>query len=111
MRMTCRRRCGPLARRLALSAKAKDGAIVVLDKASAAEPKTKALLLQFGKLGFANALIVDGAEVDANFGLAARNIPNVDVLPVQGINVYDILRREKLVLTKAAVDALEARFK
>jgi large subunit ribosomal protein L4 len=100
-----------LALKLALSAKAKDGAIVVLDKASAAEPKTKALLAQFGKLGFANALIVDGAEVDANFGLAARNIPNVDVLPVQGINVYDILRREKLVLTKAAVDALEARFK
>jgi large subunit ribosomal protein L4 len=100
-----------LALKLALSAKAKDGAIVVLDKASAAEPKTKALIAQFGKLGFANALIIDGSKVDANFGLAARNIPNVDVLPVQGINVYDILRREKLVLTKAAVDALEARFK
>ena len=65
----------------------------------------------FGKLGLTNALIIDGAEVDKNFALAARNIPNIDVLPVQGINVYDILRRQKLVLTKAAVDALEARFK
>ncbi|CAH1669133.1 MAG: 50S ribosomal protein L4 [Chelatococcus sp.] len=100
-----------LALRHALSAKAKDGAIVVLDKASVAEPKTKALKASFGKLGFANVLVVDGAELETNFRLAARNIPNVDVLPVQGINVYDILRREKLVLTKAAIDALEARFK
>jgi large subunit ribosomal protein L4 len=65
----------------------------------------------FSKLGLANALIIDGAEVDANFALAARNIPNIDVLPVQGINVYDILRRHKLVLTKSALEALEARFK
>jgi len=65
----------------------------------------------FGKLGLINALIVDGAEVDANFRLAARNIPNIDVLPIQGINVYDILRRHTLVLTRAALDALEARFK
>ncbi|MFC7398724.1 50S ribosomal protein L4 [Chelatococcus sp. GCM10030263] len=100
-----------LALRHALSAKAKDGAIVVLDKASVAEPKTKALKVSLGKLGLANALVIDGAEVEANFRLAARNIPNIDVLPVQGINVYDILRRETLVLTKAAVDALEARFK
>ncbi|CAH1659813.1 50S ribosomal protein L4 [Hyphomicrobiales bacterium] len=100
-----------LALRHALSAKAKDGAIVVLDKASVAEPKTKALKASFGKLGFASVLVVDGAELETNFRLAARNIPNVDVLPVQGINVYDILRREKLVLTKAAIDALEARFK
>jgi large subunit ribosomal protein L4 len=100
-----------LALRHALSAKAKDGAIVVLDSASLADPKTKALQERFGKLGWSNALIVDGAEVEANFRLAARNIPNIDVLPVQGINVYDILRREKLVLTRAAVDALEARFK
>ena len=100
-----------LALRHALSAKAKDGSIVVLDKASVAEPKTKALRGQFGKLGLINALVVDGSELDANFSLAARNIPNVDVLPVQGINVYDIIRREKLVLTRAAVDALEARFK
>ena len=100
-----------LALRHALSAKAKDGAIVVLDSASLADPKTKALQERFGKLGWSNALIVDGAEVEANFRLAARNIPNIDVLPVQGINVYDILRREKLVLTRAAVDALEERFK
>ena len=100
-----------LALRHALSSKAKDGGIVVLDKASLTEAKTKALAAQFGKLGLANALIVDGATLDANFTTAARNIPNIDVLPVQGINVYDILRRKTLVLTKAAVEALEARFK
>ncbi|ALA16166.1 MULTISPECIES: 50S ribosomal protein L4 [Chelatococcus] len=105
------KRVRQLALRHALSAKAKDGSIVVLDAAAVNEPKTKALKERFGKLGLTNALIVDGAAVDGNFGLAARNIPNVDVLPVQGINVYDILRRDKLVLTKAAVDALEARFK
>ena len=100
-----------LALRHALSSKAKDGGIVVLDKASVSEPKTKALAAQFGKLGLSNALIIDGAALDANFATAARNIPNIDVLPVQGINVYDILRRKTLVLTKAAVEALEARFK
>jgi len=100
-----------LALRHALSAKAKDGGIVVLDKAAVSEAKTKALAAQFGKLGLSNALIVDGATLDANFTTAARNIPNIDVLPVQGINVYDILRRKTLVLTKAAVEALEARFK
>ena len=100
-----------LALRHALSAKAKDGGIVVLDKASVKDGKTKELASHLKKLGWASALIVDGAEVEAGFRLAARNIPNIDVLPVQGINVYDILRRGKLVLTKAAVDALEARFK
>jgi len=100
-----------LALRHALSAKAKDGGIVVLDKAAVSEAKTKALAAQFGKLGLSNALIVDGATLDSNFTTAARNIPNIDVLPVQGINVYDILRRKTLVLTKAALDALEARFK
>jgi large subunit ribosomal protein L4 len=99
-----------LALKHALSAKAKDGGIVVLDKASVAEAKTKVLAANFAKLGFSNALIIDGAEVDAHFALAARNIPNIDVLPVQGINVYDILRRHTLVLTKAALAALEARF-
>jgi large subunit ribosomal protein L4 len=73
--------------------------------------KTKVLQQNFTKLGLVNALIIDGAEVDANFALAARNIPNIDVLPVQGINVYDILRRHTLVLTKSALEALEARFK
>ena len=100
-----------LALRHALSAKAKDGAIVIVDKASVKDAKTKALAKQFGKLGWESALIVDGAEVEVNFANAARNVPNVDVLPVQGINVYDILRRKTLVLTKAALEALEARFK
>lgn len=100
-----------LALKHALSAKAKDGAILVVDSARLEAPKTKALKELFTKRGLTNALIVDGAEVEANFALAARNIPNIDVLPVQGINVYDMLRRETLVLTKAAVDALEARFK
>lgn len=100
-----------LALRHALSAKAKDGGIIVLDKASVKEPKTRLLAQAFGKLGLDNALIIDGAEVDAAFRTAARNIPNIDVLPVQGINVYDIMRRKTLVLTKAALDALEARFK
>jgi large subunit ribosomal protein L4 len=100
-----------LALKHALSAKAKDGGIIVLAEASVKDGKTKELRGQFEKLGLDNALIIDGAEVEANFKLAARNIPNIDVLPVQGINVYDILRRQKLVLTKAALDALEARFK
>jgi large subunit ribosomal protein L4 len=100
-----------LALKHALSAKAKDGGIIILDKATVKDGKTKALQTSFEKLGLANALIIDGAEVEATFRLAARNIPNIDVLPVQGINVYDILRRPQLVLTKAALEALEARFK
>ena len=100
-----------LALKHALSAKAKDGGIVVLDNASMKDAKTGKLKERFEKLGFDNALIIDGAEIENNFRLAARGIPNIDVLPIQGINVYDILRRRKLVLTKAAVDALEARFR
>jgi large subunit ribosomal protein L4 len=100
-----------LALRHALSAKAKDGGIVVLEKASVTNGKTKELASRLEKLGLQNALIIDGAEIEANFRAAARNIPNIDVLPVRGINVYDILRRGKLVLTRAALDALEARFK
>ena len=100
-----------LALKLALSAKAKSDNLVILDEAKLKEPKTKAVKDAFAKLGLKSALIVDGAELDDNFALAARNVPNVDVLPVQGINVYDILRRETLVLTKAAVESLEARFK
>ncbi|MGQ0445748.1 MAG: 50S ribosomal protein L4 [Beijerinckiaceae bacterium] len=99
-----------LALKHALSAKAQDGSIIVWQEARAADAKTKSLKASLVKLGLTNALIIDGAELEANFCLAARNIPNIDVLPVQGINVYDILRREKLVLTKAAIDALEARF-
>jgi large subunit ribosomal protein L4 len=100
-----------LALRHALSAKAKDASLIVVDDVRLADAKTKALLDRFGKLGLGNALIIGGTEIDTGFQKAARNIPNIDVLPVQGINVYDILRREKLVLTRAAVDALEARFK
>ncbi len=100
-----------LALRHALSAKAKAGEIVVLDKAAVADGKTKGLRTSFARLDLTNALIIDGAELEPGFARAARNIPNIDLLPVQGINVYDILRRRKLVLTKAAVEALEARFK
>lgn len=100
-----------LALKHALSAKAKDGGLIVIDSAAVKEAKTKALIGHFSGLGLTNALIIDGAELNNGFATAARNIPNIDVLPIQGINVYDILRRHKLVLTKAAVDALEARFK
>jgi large subunit ribosomal protein L4 len=100
-----------LALRHALSSKAKDGGLIILDKAAMQNGKTKELAGHFARLGLANALIIDGTQIDASFSAAARNIPNIDVLPVQGINVYDILRRGKLVLTKAALDALEARFK
>jgi large subunit ribosomal protein L4 len=100
-----------LALKHALSAKAKDGGIIVLEQASVTDGKTKALQQHLANLGLTNALIIDGAAVDANFAQAARNIPDIDVLPVQGINVYDILRRHTLVLTRAALTALEARFK
>jgi len=100
-----------LALKHALSAKAKDGGIIILDKATVKDTKTKELANRFERLGLTSALIIDGAEIEAGFRSAAKNIPNIDVLPVQGINVYDILRRGKLVLTKAALDALEARFK
>jgi large subunit ribosomal protein L4 len=100
-----------LALRHALSAKAKDGGIVVLDKASVKQGKTRELAGHFERQGWTSTLIIDGAEIEPNFRAAARNIPNVDVLPIQGINVYDIMRRGTLVLTRAALDALEARFK
>jgi len=99
-----------LALRHALSTKAKAGDIVVLEKAAVEGGKTRALRDQLAKLSLDNALFIDGAELEIGFARAARNLPNIDVLPVQGINVYDILRRKKLVLTKAAVAALEARF-
>ena len=99
-----------LALKHALSAKANAGELIVVSDVATKEPKTAALVAQFGKLEWTNALIIDGAEVDKNFANAARNIPHIDVLPVQGINVADILRRHKLVLTKAALEALEARF-
>ncbi|WP_336288616.1 50S ribosomal protein L4 [Bartonella sp. CB60] len=95
----------------ALSAKLKADNLIVVDELSVKNPKTKALVSNFSKLGFNNALIIGGREIDINFSRAASNIPNIDVLPIQGINVYDILRRRKLVLSKAAVEVLEERFK
>jgi large subunit ribosomal protein L4 len=95
----------------ALSAKAREGKIIVLEKAEIEEAKTRALRTGFDKLGLKKALIVDGSEVQENFARAARNIPDVDVLPSQGANVYDILRRDTLVITRAGLEALEARLK
>ncbi|MDK4736740.1 50S ribosomal protein L4 [Rhizobium sp. CNPSo 3490] len=97
--------------RHALSAKIKADDVIVIDNLVAAEAKTKALASALETLGLTNALFIGGAELDGNFKLAAQNIPNIDVLPIQGINVYDIVRRGKLVLSKAAVEALEERFK
>jgi large subunit ribosomal protein L4 len=99
-----------LALRHALSSKAKDGSLVIVDTVSLKDSKTAALRTQLGAIGITHALVIAGAEVDKNFGLAARNIPNVDVLPNAGLNVYDVLRRRTLVLTKDAVEAINARF-
>ena len=99
-----------LALKHALSSKAKSGSLIVVDSIAQTEAKTAGLLAIFGNLAWTNALIIDGAAVDQNFALSARNIPHIDVLPVQGINVVSILKRDKLVLTKAALEALEARF-
>jgi large subunit ribosomal protein L4 len=100
-----------LALKVALSAKAAEGKIVVLDKAALATPKTKELASRLAKLNLASALVIDGVELDRNFAMASRNLPFVDVLPSAGANVYDILRRDVLVLTKDGVAALEARLK
>ena len=99
-----------LALRHALSSKAKDGSLVIVDNVNLKDPKTAALRDQLGKIGITHALFIAGAEVDNNFKLAARNIPNVDVLPNAGLNVYDVLRRHTLVLTTDAVQAIQARF-
>ncbi|WP_370931220.1 50S ribosomal protein L4 [Bartonella sp. DGB1] len=96
--------------RHALSAKLKSSDLVIVDSFAASDEKTKFLRNQLTKLGFENALFIDGKVIDTNFSRAARNIPNIDILPVQGINVYDILRRTKLVLSKSALDLLEERF-
>lgn len=100
-----------LALRHALSAKAKASTLIIVDDIKVDDHKTKTMVERLGKLGWSSALIIGGPEVDENFGRAARAVPKIDVLPVQGINVYDILRRDTLVLTRAAVDALEERFK
>jgi large subunit ribosomal protein L4 len=99
-----------LALRHALSSKARSGSLVILDNVTLADPKTAALRANLDKMGLTNALVIAGAAVDANFKLAARNIPNLDVLPNAGLNVYDVLRRHTLVLTRDAVEAIQARF-
>jgi large subunit ribosomal protein L4 len=99
-----------LALRHALSSKAKDGSLIVVDTVACKDAKTAALRTQLGAIGITHALVIAGVEVDNNFKLAARNIPNVDVLPNAGLNVYDVLRRRTLVLTKDAVEAIQARF-
>ncbi|MEM7620395.1 MAG: 50S ribosomal protein L4 [Pseudomonadota bacterium] len=99
-----------LALRHALSAKVKSDELIIVDEAKLTDPKTSDLKKKLEKLGVKSALVIDASEIEPNFVLASRNIPNIDVLSIHGINVYDILRREKLVLTKAAVDGLEARF-
>jgi large subunit ribosomal protein L4 len=93
----------------ALSSKAKSGDLIVLDAAAVDSPKTAALLERFTGMGLSSALIIAGAEVDNNLKLAARNIAQVDVLPNAGLNVYDVLRRQKLVLTRDAVEAITSR--
>jgi large subunit ribosomal protein L4 len=99
-----------LALKHALSAKAKAESIIVIDELSAKDAKTKALAANFAGLGLSSALLIGGSEIDVEFGRAVGNLRGFDVLPIQGINVYDILRRDKLVLTKAAIEALEERF-
>jgi large subunit ribosomal protein L4 len=99
-----------LALRHALSSKVKAGTLVVVDNVVLEAPKTAALKASLAKIGLANALFIAGPEVDNNFKLAARNIHGIDVLPNAGLNVYDVLRRDRLVLTRAAVEAIEARY-
>ena len=100
-----------LALKSALSAKAKEGKLIVVDDAKAKTHKTKDMAKAFAGFGFDSAVIVTGEEIDANFARATNNIPRVDVLPSTGANVYDILRRDTLVLTKEAVESLTKRLK
>jgi large subunit ribosomal protein L4 len=99
-----------LALRHALSSKVKSGSLIILEEAVAETPKTAALKAQFAALGLKSALVIAGPEVHGDFGLAARNLPGIDVLPNAGLNVYDVLRRDTLVLTRAAIEGIEARF-
>ena len=100
-----------LALKTALSAKAAEGKLIVLEAAELKQGKTKELAEKLGKLGWSSVLVIDGAAVDAGLARAAHNLPGIDVLPQIGANVYDILRRDTLALTKEAVEALEARLK
>ncbi len=105
------RKVRQLALKCALSAKAKEGKLIIVDALTPKDHKTKAMAASFAALGFESALIVGGNEIDANFSRATNNIPKVDVLPLQGANVYDILRRDTLVLSKDAVEGLTQRLK
>ena len=98
-----------LALRHALSSKLKDGNIVILSEAKLSKPKTSLLVKNLQKLAVDSALFIDAKEFDKNFELATMNIPNIDILPVQGINVYDMLKRDKLFITKAALKEIEGR--
>ena len=100
-----------LALKTALSAKQAEGKLVVVDTVQMKDVKTKGLAARFEKLGWGSVLIIDGPILDEGFARAARNLPQVDVLPQQGANVYDILRRDTLVLTRDAIQHLEARLK
>jgi len=100
-----------MAMRSALSSKQADGELIILNQAVLTSPKTKELSAKLDKLGWTSVLVVSGTEIDDNFALAARNVPNLDVLPSEGANVYDILRHQTLVLTRDAVETLEGRLK
>lgn len=105
------RKVRQMAMKCALSAKAKEGKLIIVDALSPKDHKTKAMASALKALGIDSALVVGGAEIDANFARATRNLPKIDVLPTQGANVYDIMRRDVLVLTKDAVDTLTERLK
>ncbi len=97
--------------KMALSSKIKDGTLIVMDSLAVADSKTKTLAASLAKLGFGRtALVIDGDVVDTSFALAASNLHNINVLPAMGANVYDILKHDTLVLTRAGVEKLEARF-
>ena len=97
--------------KIALSAKRQDGRLAILDQARLDDAKTSILAKKLSKLGWGSALIVDGPDIDVNFSRAAANLPGIDVLPHQGLNVYDIMRRDTLVLTRAAVERIEERLR
>ena len=100
-----------LALKTALSAKQADGKLIILDEAKTSEPRTKPIAIALEKLGLTSALIVDSEELDGNLILATRNIPGIDLLPQMGANVFDILRRDKLFLTRTAVEQLQERLR
>ena len=100
-----------LALKMALSMKSRDGKLIILDAATMAAPKTKDMAVKLAAMGINSAVIVAGKEIDTNFGLSIRNLPRIDILPSGGANVYDIMRRDTLVLTRDAIDDLTERLK